>query len=49
VFRGTAPDPLGRQAGYRDGLRSVVVGIAANSSMLTGERVQIADFGLPLT
>ena len=49
VFRGTARDPLGRQAGYRDGLRSVVVGIAANASMLTGERVQISDFGLSLT
>jgi len=48
VFRGTAPDPLGRQAGYSDGLRSVVVGIAANTSMRTGERVSIADLGLPL-
>lgn len=49
VFRGTADDPLGRQADYRDGLRSVAVGIAANASMLTGERVRIADFGLPIT
>ncbi|MCL3859432.1 Gfo/Idh/MocA family oxidoreductase [Actinotalea sp. K2] len=48
VFRGTAADPLGRQAGYRDGLRSVVVGIAANTSMVTGERVLMADLGLPL-
>jgi predicted dehydrogenase len=48
IFRGTGNDPLGRQAGYRDGLRSVVVGIAANTSMLTGERVQMADLGLPL-
>ena len=48
VFRGTAPDPLGRQAGYRDGLRSVVVGVAANLSMRTGERVVVAGFGLPL-
>lgn len=48
VFRGTAPDPLGRQAGYRDGLRSVAVGIAANRAMASGERVDVAGFGLPL-
>lgn len=48
VFRGTSPDPLGRQAGYRDGLRSVAVGIAANRSMAARERVDVAGFGLPL-
>lgn len=48
VFRGTGEDPLGRRAGYLDGIRSVVVGIAANRSMATGERVLIADFDLPM-
>jgi hypothetical protein len=43
-----APDPLGRRAGYRDGLRSVAVGIAANRSMETGLPVRISEFGLPL-
>lgn len=40
------PDPLGRAAGYRDGLRAVAVGIAANRSMRTGDPVRIADLGL---
>jgi predicted dehydrogenase len=49
VFRGpNGTDQLGRQAGYRDGLASVAVGLAANRSMATGERVQIADLGLPV-
>jgi predicted dehydrogenase len=47
VFRGAAPDPLGRQAGYRDGLAAVAVGLAANTSMTTGQRVRVADLGLP--
>ena len=49
VFRPTGtPDPLERRAGYRDGLRSVAVGIAANRSLETGLPVHIAEFGLPL-
>jgi len=40
------PDPLGRAAGYRDGLRAVAVGIAANRSMATGLPVRIEDLGL---
>jgi len=49
VFRGVqGPDPLGRQADQRDGLRSVAVGLAANLSMRTGARVDVADLGLPL-
>ncbi|HET9139430.1 Gfo/Idh/MocA family oxidoreductase [Actinophytocola sp.] len=48
VFRGAAADPLGRQAGYRDGLASVAVGLAANMSMRTGTPVRIAELGLPL-
>ncbi|MQA88283.1 MAG: gfo/Idh/MocA family oxidoreductase [Streptosporangiales bacterium] len=48
VFRRTAADPLGRRAGYLDGIRSVLVGAAANRSIATGEPVRLADFGLPL-
>ncbi|WP_354002676.1 hypothetical protein [Occultella kanbiaonis] len=43
VLRGPAVDPLGRPAGLADGLRSVLVGIAANDSRRTGARVDIAD------
>jgi predicted dehydrogenase len=43
-----APDPLERRAGYRDGLRSVAVGIAANQSLEAGLPVRISQFGLPL-
>lgn len=46
VFRGVGPDPLGRRAGYADGLRAVAVGIAANASMATGQPVQMADLNL---
>jgi predicted dehydrogenase len=49
VFRPRrAPDPLERRAGYRDGLRSVAVGIAANQSLKTGLPVRISTFDLPL-
>ena len=48
VFRGTSADTLGRQAGYRDGLASVAVGLAANTSMDTGGPVKVADLDLPL-
>ena len=49
VFRADhEPDPLERRAGYRDGLRSVAVGIAANQSLETGLPVRISTFGLPL-
>ncbi|MCC2336159.1 Gfo/Idh/MocA family protein [Cellulomonas wangsupingiae] len=40
------PDPLGRAAGYREGLRAVAVGIAANQSMATGLPVRVEDLGL---
>jgi predicted dehydrogenase len=49
VFRPDHPvDPLEQRAGYRDGLRSVAVGIAANRSLETGLPVRISQFGLPL-
>jgi predicted dehydrogenase len=46
VFRGPRHDPLGRPAGYLDGVRAIAVGIAANQSMVTGLPVRIADLGL---
>ncbi|HZL03448.1 MAG TPA: Gfo/Idh/MocA family oxidoreductase [Cellulomonas sp.] len=47
VFRGaSADDPLGRAAGYLDGLRAVAVGIAANQSMVTGLPVTVTDLDL---
>ncbi|WP_245997401.1 Gfo/Idh/MocA family protein [Streptomyces armeniacus] len=43
-------DPLGRAAGYLDGIRAVAVGAAANESMLSGQPVLIDDLrlGVPL-
>lgn len=49
VFRGPGEDPLGRPAGYPDGVRAVAVGIAANESLRTGEPVKIADLNLGST
>ncbi|MEV0622402.1 Gfo/Idh/MocA family oxidoreductase [Nonomuraea sp. NPDC050404] len=45
VFRGPGDDPLARQAGYRDGIRSVLTGHAANVSARTGQPVLLADEG----
>ena len=42
VFRGrTEEDPLGRPAGYVDGVRAVAVGIAGNESLRTGQAVDV--------
>ena len=49
IFRGHDDDPLGRPAGYPDGVRAVAVGIAANESMRTGQAVEIADLNLGRT
>ena len=46
MFRGPGADPLGRPAGYVDGLRAVAVGIAANASMATGQAIDVADLNL---
>jgi predicted dehydrogenase len=46
VFRGVHNDPLGHTASWRDGVRSVVVGLAGNRSLETGEAVRIADLDL---
>lgn len=43
VFCGSRDDPLGRRAGYADGLSAVAVGIARNRSMATKQAVDIAD------
>jgi predicted dehydrogenase len=42
----SVPDPLGRRAGYVDGLASAAIGIAANESMLTGLPVDVDNFGI---
>jgi predicted dehydrogenase len=46
VLLGPGDDPLGRPAGWRDGIASAVVGLAANRSMATGGPVTVADLGL---
>ncbi|MEU8657790.1 Gfo/Idh/MocA family protein [Actinoplanes philippinensis] len=43
VFRGAGDDPLGRQAGYADGIRSVLTGVAADRSARTGLPVNLSD------
>lgn len=43
IFRGSSHDPLNRAAGYQDGARSILVGIAANQAFATGQPVQIDD------
>jgi predicted dehydrogenase len=43
VFRGAGDDPLGRQAGYADGIRSVLTGVAADRSARTGLPVKLSD------
>ncbi|MBO0868087.1 MAG: Gfo/Idh/MocA family oxidoreductase [Micromonosporaceae bacterium] len=43
VFRGTEQDELGRAASWLDGVRSVVVGLAGNRSLSTGQAVAVAD------
>ena len=46
MFREAAPDPLHRRAGFQDGIRSVLVGTAANRSMAERRAVAIGEFGL---
>jgi len=44
LFAGDAvPDPLRRSAGFADGVRSIMTGIAANQSFQTGLPVRVAD------
>ncbi|MGW1786129.1 Gfo/Idh/MocA family oxidoreductase [Streptomyces sp. NPDC002143] len=46
LFREPAEDALGRVADYRDGMRSTLVGIAANRSLEEERNVLISEFGL---
>jgi hypothetical protein len=46
VLLGPGDDPLRRPAGWRDGIASAAVGLAANRSMATGGPVTVADLGL---
>ncbi|WP_152364200.1 Gfo/Idh/MocA family oxidoreductase [Microlunatus speluncae] len=48
LFREPREDALGRKAGYLDGIRSVLVGVAGNQSLETGLPVRLADHGFPL-
>ena len=41
LFLGAKNDPLGHAAGYIDGAKSILVGIAANKSMQTGLPVEV--------
>ena len=43
VFRGAENDPLGHAAGYIDGAKSILTGIAANISIKTGLPVNVKD------
>ena len=42
------PDPLDRRATHVEGARALLVGLAANRSIATGERVRVADLGVGL-
>ncbi|MET9828017.1 Gfo/Idh/MocA family oxidoreductase [Streptomyces sp. NPDC006385] len=49
VFRGRPDrDPLSRRAGYRDGIRSVLVGVAASTSARTHRPVTLVENGTRL-
>lgn len=48
VFRGPSDDPLGRQAHFLDGVRSVIVGVGANESLVTGQPVHLDRLGVDL-
>ncbi|WP_154792789.1 Gfo/Idh/MocA family protein [Occultella kanbiaonis] len=46
VFDGSGEDPLGRRAGYLDGVRAVSVGIAGNISLASGGPVIVDELDL---
>lgn len=48
VFVGPGDDPLGRPADWRDGVRSISVGIAGNRSLDSGLPVKTAELGIRL-
>ncbi|TDD87504.1 Gfo/Idh/MocA family oxidoreductase [Actinomadura darangshiensis] len=45
VFRGPSDDPLGRQAGHRAGVASVMIGVSADLSASTGAPVALTGGG----
>ncbi|GAA4439910.1 Gfo/Idh/MocA family protein [Phytohabitans houttuyneae] len=45
VFHGPGDDPLRRAAGFADGAASVLVGIAGNESLRTGQAVRVEELG----
>ena len=45
VLIGAQDDPLGHAAGYVDGARSILTGIAANIAIKTGLPVNVRDLG----
>lgn len=45
VFRGASDDPLARQAGYRAGVASVLIGVSADRSAATGTPVALTAGG----
>lgn len=46
LLRGADDDPLGRAADYRDGLRSIAVGIAGNRSLADGAPIAVSELAL---
>ena len=48
VFEGPGDDPLARPADWRDGVRSICVGIAGNRSLETGLPVWVDELGIRL-
>lgn len=46
VFAGPGADPLGRTADWSDGVRGMIVGLAGNRSLQSGQAVRIADLEL---
>jgi predicted dehydrogenase len=46
LFVGPGEDPLARPADWRDGVRSIAVGIAGNRSLESGRPVRVADLGI---
>ena len=46
LFVGPGEDPLARPADWRDGVRSIAVGIAGNRSLESGLPVRVADLGI---
>ncbi|SDT24595.1 Gfo/Idh/MocA family protein [Microlunatus soli] len=46
VFQGPGDDPLERPSDYKDGLRSISVGMMGNESLATGRPITLADLDL---